>query len=472
MENIDRDIYAKLISAERNARISYKTAGKYLSESFEEIMNTLFYQNYPRNTANKLMSLKDKIDLLEKENLLLTKGSVNSQKNHGNYSKEPWHVFLRLFRNAFSHPEKNTHHPKINYENIVKALEVTFKFAKKLYENRMQKDLPDFQEDFMPIGNYYITSFTIPEDKESTKCIGEFKGYQKDAGNNKTFYAIIKMYETKNINENFITRNNDAFIEASKFSMGEIPDGMTRIEEITNLNFKESDYYIISYLFRREPIALSNQILKEIDCKNRIEISRNLVKSLLNLHFPYYYDEYYSEKDKENAIYHRNLSYRDICLCEHRGRYIPYIINLSYAKLQGNEKPIEYEEVPGQNQAIQGQTRGTVGINAIEGKNNIKESSIRKYLAPEWKDSLDSEKFTPEDWESIDIYSMGVLIGDIVSGEIGPKITDIEDLEDLELSEDFLDMIETMTSDFPQERRKMKMDMAMLVMDTEVDNWK
>ena len=87
--------------------------------------------------------------------------------------------------------------------------------------------------------------------------------------------------------------------------------------------------------------------------------------------------------------------------------------------------------------------------NAVKAKDKINERKLSKYISPEWEAM---ESIETVDWAKVDIFSLGILFSDILMGKISENPVSIDDLEELDLSEELLDLLDLMRADDPSAR--------------------
>lgn len=392
-------------------------------------------------------SLFEKIKLLRDETFLRGTGYLSSDEdlkdkpilpsigivkmtNEGGSSYEiDYYDFLKRFGNACSHAGENPTNVRVDYEHVYKCLKGYHLFLRKYYSKRISKDTPDFIEEFMPIDEYYIEESYVPRDTFRSKCIREYFSYTLDSKGSKAFYAILRLYNKEDLNEEFILRNTDAFVEASKMSISSVPEGMTGMRELIPYNNKESTFYIIAYRFNRKPEKLRESLLKNMELDKRVMICKRIADCFYNLH------------RSDVPIYHRMLTDESLYLCDFGQRWEPYIIKFDFAK-------IVFED-----------DLRTVIQQAISAKDRLQDLKQIKYLAPEWANIQGTSN---TDWDKIDIYSMGILFADILGAKIGVRATDIEELEELDVSDELLDLIDYMGADSPEFRPDIKEVLSVL----------
>lgn len=405
MYDIDRDFYKDLIKMERNARIDVLSVGNPLRKALERfvalVIGTYRLDSYfagytvlaekierlgePQTLQYAKLTNRDKTfprnELLPFFNETVSYAAFNRSGGEVTFTDTNY-TFLRKFGNAFSHEGAQTSEPKKNYKNLLRALGLLHKILVAFFG---LQDVPKFDEYKMPIGEYIVDSYTVPEDKNS-KCATEFSSHSIDRDGNPEFYALLRLYRRTHLDANFMLRNRDCFVVAARESDTGVPDGMTRMRELTPRD-SANEFYIIAYVFNRQATVLSNEMLAQMTLSQRLELCQRLAQSLASYH------------DAENPIYHRLLNYDCIYVSRYKSGWIPYIVKFDYAK-------------------IDMQTRSsivTIRAQAAAATKAQMELAIQaRYIPREWPEKEDEDPNV--DWGKVDVYSLGVLMLDILSG--------------------------------------------------------
>lgn len=437
MYHINKKLYDKLYSAEKQARTNFRNCGHECREALE-ILIGIILNRHNLSAACRGMELKAKMDSLGDETFLRNAGYLKSNENladkpilpylgqvtfeykDGREGTKDYWIFMRMYGNTCSHAVPHPNDVKESYENSIKCLKGLFLALKRYYKGQVPNSLGSFDENLMPIEEYCVYESYVPADSVRSKCIREFLAFNIDDNGEKSFYAILRLYNKADSNETFMLRNQKCFTEATKLSLSSVPDGMTRTRELIAKDSKNSSFYIISYIFNQKPYPLTEALLQGMTLGQKVKLCSRIVNCLDNLH------------TSPIPIFHRMLSYESVFVCEIRGEWIPYIIKFDYAKIFSKD-PV-----------------GTVLMDAVKAKERLKEEKLNKYLPPEW-DRL-SQEVGDKEWAKVDIYSLGILFADILAGKIGVRPIPIEDLEELDLSDNLLDLLDIMRAEKPEER--------------------
>lgn len=430
MKNINPAIYEVLYSAEKQARTNFRGCGRDTREALEKIVGTIIKNNRLEQVIGRNLDLSTKLELLKDESVLASVGidkpvlpvlgNVTVKYENGGSSQVDAYVFMRQFGNTCHHADNRPKDVKLSYKAVVDCLKCYYRLLTQYYKNRLPKNIPEFDADKMPIEEYHVFKSYVPDDRSRSKCEREFLAYTLDSDGEKNFYAVLRLYRKADVSENFLERNHRCFTIASRMSISSVPEGMTKMRELIPIDSDQSSFYIICYIFNREPHELSEALLKDMTLKQRIKLCCRIIDCLYNLH------------TSEVPIEHRMLNYESIFVCQFRDEWIPYVIKFDFAKIESSL------------------AKGTVQKNLLEARQDmIGEKKLSKYLPPEWDLTPEPEKMN---WAKVDIYSMGILFSDILMGKIGDKPVPIEDLEELDLSDEILDLLDIMRADDPESR--------------------
>lgn len=430
-------VYKKLNSAEKKARINFRDSGKDIRDALEGFVKTVIERydlsrTFPKNSDlnDKIKGLRDeeflrkagylkKGERLEDKPILPNLGQVTYKLVKGVEEKGDYYDFIRRFGNACAHPEVKPENVKISYANVIQSLKGFHTLFRNYYKARLSNNMPQFDENLMPIGEYHVYHSYEPMDKLRSKCDREFLAYTLDSEGEKEFYAVIRLYNKSDLQTYFLQRNHKCFAEASKLSISSVPEGMTKMRVLTPIDSQETTFYVVSYVFNREPFELSDSILAGMTLKQRIKLCCRIANCMYNLH------------NLEVHIEHRMLNYESIFVCKFKDEWIPYVIKFDFAKIESQT------------------VKQTVLLNAVDAKERIKENKIAKYLPPEWLNMQSPEKLN---WAKVDIYSLGILFSDILYGKISEFPVSTERLEEFDLSEEILDLLDCMRADAPDDR--------------------
>lgn len=371
LKDISNDLYSTLLEAERNCRINGKNCAAKLRIAFESFVKSIFSEksmNYPE-------TLFEAVKVLEDNKILSSSGSHHVDINGGNPEVLNDNAFVRKYGNSGPHPDDSGYIP-IRYAYSLNSLR-TFR---QMLADYYHVNVPPFSEMRMPIGDYFIESGT-DINEIGTNCKYEFRGYRLNDSGQISCWSIIRAYEKIELDASFTIREQITFDTASKLAE-DLPSGMPNIDVICSMDDIYGETYIISYNFNQKPIELES-VLKDLTKEQQLDICLRLA-----CYFSFFHS-------CEPVICHRMLDYSCIYLCKIRDRYIPKLTRFNFSKINGFIT-----------------VRSKVNL---RNKNNKKYIRSFKYAAPEGLTGM------TDDIRRADIYSLGVLMGDILTRKINDR---------------------------------------------------
>lgn len=416
IKNINADVYSKLHNAEKKARTDFRSSGREIREALEKMIERILWSSDVRADKPELV---EKIKLLQDKKLLPDIGRIKYKMENGEEASTDYYAFMRRYGNRCSHANYQPRDLKISFDNTIKCLKGFHLFLRAYYKGRIANSIPEFDKNAMPIEEYHVYKSYPPSDQARSKCEREFLAYTLDADGEKDFYAVLRLYHKADISDYFLQRNHKCFTVASKMSISSVPEGMTKMNELIPIASKQSSFYIICYIFNREPYELSDALLKEMSIKQRIKLCCRITNCMYNLH------------TLDAAIEHRMLNYESIFVCKFKEEWVPYVIKFDFAKIESTL------------------VKFTVFDNALKAKDKLKNKKLSKYIAPEWEALDNIEKV---DWAKVDIYSLGILFSDILIGRIAENPVPFEDLEELDVSQELIELLDVMRAEDPKSR--------------------
>ncbi len=403
IQPMNSDICQYLSEAESISMLDYTEAGNLMRKALEELCKNLFEEFGITRSGNDLSS--DCSDLKSAGKLyMLNDGKYYTQnykcKGGATWTiRTYWYDFIRLLGNTSVHipggtPDDN---PAANYNNVVKGLELFFNVMKSEYKRKRAKNnLPQvkipahFDKDIMPIRDHYIMKKYEPIDKMISDCEEEFLTCRIDDNGGVDFYSIVRVYNWKNKrNQTLLSREKDALSEIMRNSALSI-DGNVQLEDISSMSNSASDFYIVGYKFYSSvPEPLTDEFLKTMDLSEREELCRQISKIVYQFH------------QMTPPFYIRNLSYDSIYVCRNRnGSFTASIIKMDCAKLDDERYKTVIENVK-----------------KLSDADLIREESILKYARDPLVNPAESKNnSSKKEWDLLDIYDLGVLVGDILKG--------------------------------------------------------
>ncbi len=438
VREINADIFKRVSEAESLGRLDYKTAGLRLREAFEVFLDILINE-YQVKVESKSEKKDVKPSSSEKQKALYREKRLPFLKGDwyylavdgGDIKRNPYDIW-RLYGNQCAHPEQRPDDPAICYENIIVILEIAHDALWEIYKRkrngRTTYKRTDFNPNVMPIGDNYVIKYHKPFDKDVTHCVMEFETCSyKDTGRVDK-YSIIRVYDKSDIDESGMdvklverrVRDVEAFGEAAS-EAGIQFAGNVVVDVLSKMNSEYSPFYIVAYKFSSKPHPLEKEYLAGISIQDREGICRQITETILKLH------------SLSTPIYHRNITYDCVYICERtKGKPEASIIKFDCAKIDSGEF-------------------GTV-IQSVKDKQSMAQTQMMmKYYAPEARAYLQGASKSIS-WEKADVYSLGILLADILNGDISFKPVPAMKLETLGVNVDFVQAIERMRNPNPDAR--------------------
>ncbi len=302
-------------------------------------------------------------------------------------------TYLRTFGNSFHHNRKENSNDPIYVCNFYHMLDCAKQLHKYLQKHFNINPIKPFNINIVPIVNkseeYYFE--IISENKNDinklfTSCSHEYNAmYYK--GSNTPRYAVLQLFEKENktMSKKALERCVTTYNENSNNTFGEA------IKDIKALSYtvKDDGYYILAYIFKKEPQVMSEKLLQTLNFEERLDICKKIAEIICNLH-----------NGDEVKIYHRLLNFNCIYLCQDidGAKWYPAVTKLNFAKM----------DTAYQATALDNDKKETIVA--------IKNLKLTKYIPEEWF------SVASEEGEFIDIYSLGVLFYDILTATFADSI--------------------------------------------------
>ncbi|MDD6712548.1 MAG: CAP domain-containing protein [Sharpea porci] len=420
----DKKVYEKLHKLDTLAKTDYLSFYKTVRDSLDMYLNvicqannisligTKYNKNGQKYKANK--DIADKIKECNERNLLLDLGSVRYKGATNINNQTDGYTFLRLMGNYGAHVENDkpaNNYPKMNEGNCVKALEFLFKLYSSLYNNNEK-----FERETLMIGNYYINQYI---DISGNGQFGEYRGIHILGGGARRTkanmrYAIIKKYDKKQVDQNFLFRNIETFNQVAAANGSKLQN-MADVREIIPFESKNCDYYYVAYEFVYPPHDLSTDVLSKLSKYDRLRMCEQISNYFSGIH------------NLPSPIYHRMFTYKSVEVCDLESNGItPFIVGFEFTKFENNPE---------------------IGTVSAQFKNTLRKNKKDEYL-----DKYVQPNAEIKSWEKADIFSMGTLFADVLLGKIKPEIFNELDLEDAGYSSRIIKTIDKMLSDDPNIR--------------------
>lgn len=400
----------------KNIRLALESL---VTEHSEAIGAKYLFEKYRKRLKKNHLTLELKIKLCRSEEILKSLkwdrgvilpnigpqiGRITCTLINGQVNKMTAYDFLRRYGNSGSHVASDNEDIfiEITYKTSIKALSTFHVILKELCNDKsfsrqdsqeimIQTSSVQFDENMMQIQSqehlYVIDNYLAPPaDAPMSKCQIEFKAhFDRSGSRGGTQYALIRQYDKNDVDEKdmtFLLRNVDTMQKTQDELVNSFLPCMITPIEISTFENLNSPFYIVAYHFQEEPHALSTELLEKLDVKTRLSICTELARGIAELH--------------QMGIFQRLLSYVSVYVCDYSSRgqgWRPHLVKFDFAKLTSSGK---------------GDDMATVKDQVEDAKRQISRESLRKYIPElDWKGEL---------WEKVDVYSLGVLFCDILSG--------------------------------------------------------
>ena len=425
VEKYDEKLYEYLLDAEKNARLHVDKCAHTIRLALEHLVKRRMRECVPDvrdleyrykakwSRKNKEWNLAGWLEALQDTSLLHSVGVTDEwvlppfKRNirldlvGGKKDGMQFYNALRLFGNEGAHVEET----KVvrNFQNLSACLKMMHSMLQYLYD----ENISPFDEDLMNIDAFTIDEKpVIPSDAKRSRCQLEFRGHKREGASARKRYAILRQYARDDVSEKFLKRNIDMQQAATEQS----PYGGVKgiVPHVYKLDSGMSDFSIIAYEFLSKPERLRD-ILPRLTPAERIGICRDLAECFSELH------------GGEAPLYHRLLTHESIYVCDFgkdgAHRWAPYV------KFDFGKITVASDDL-------------TVMQEAMTAKEKKVAREIEKYIL--------QSAWSQKQWELVDLYSLGVLFGDILCGKIGSKPACDDNIEDAGYDEEIGEMIEEM----------------------------
>ncbi|MBE7037250.1 MAG: hypothetical protein E7403_08155, partial [Ruminococcaceae bacterium] len=229
--------------------------------------------------------------------------------------------FLRQIGNDFSHEENPFLEPVFDktYENVIYALQCLQKYL-RFYFNVSKEDVPFFNEDKMPIGDYEITGVCIPADRERTSCEKEYTANRyEDYRIESVGCSVIRQYPRTDSKAVFLRRAPDVYLAGD--NCGSLLNKVTILSEGGH---KEKPFYLVAYDFRTKASLLNTEFLTSLSFEDRLKLCLSYAETMACFH------------NNSSPIYHRVFSADCAYYADERNKnrgISTAIIKFEYAKI-------------------------------------------------------------------------------------------------------------------------------------------
>ena len=427
VEEIYPEIYELISEVEKQTYTDCKGAGQELRNSFEKFASELAHEFgiSTEDNTGKQLQLFHITKALRDQGKLPNAGRFQYMTAAHEKKEAFWDYIWREYCNQCDHKDLVPEKPDVSSDNLEIVLHIVYSVFRSEYIRKKGKDaakkIPKFDTQIIPIkDNYVIHSYT-PLDKPVSNCIREYEtcSYGETGRINK--YGIVRMFKKKDIDEKLLLlRDQEAFSEAES-EAGIQFDGNVQVEALSKIRAKFNDYYVVIYKFTQRPSRLNDKFISALNTGERVELCKKIAKILNSFH------------TLSTPIYHRNLSFDSIYVCKNKkGDIEPTIIKLDCAKIESEEF-------------------GTVIANVQNMQTMIQQQKLLKYSAPEVR-ALFQGGNGSVNWEKADVFSLGVLFGDILNGQIEPGVVPAMKLQRTGVNMTLIQLIDKMKNPNPDLR--------------------
>ncbi len=437
LKEINPDIFSVLSEIEKESRIKPISAGRNCRTLLDMIVDEVFsFLGIHRQArlADDLVEWR-KADPQLFSQLKTVEFDVYDLNNKRMRKQDCGLFFIKDLANFTSHISGSKTFvdpsPRPCYKSLATALRAFHDFFRIYYAGRELKILP-FNESLIPVGEYEIQERYVPADTNRSKCDFEYKAIRRTGTYSRAFvYAIIREYDPDEMDRLFLSRNIDAFSESLRFTYS---NGVS-VKALNSFDEKNASFFM-AYEFVR-PVTFLEPFLKNthLEIWDRINLCYRIAGAIKLFH------------DAEDPIYHRMLSYESVVVSDFTDEklgYHPYIIKFDFAKITSIKE-------------------GTV-FKQLSDAESLETMKLARYrtdeLSPETK------------WEKVDIFSLGVLLIDILRNSVSSNgITEktFEELEDEGVSNELLDVIDRMLNEIPEQRPEIDEVLAVIAKEQRVN---
>ncbi len=407
VRTFDPELCSLLERFESSMRTDGVASGTAMRQALEKLADGLIRENRytvlpgirggAPDLADKLRYVADEGKLYKFDPELLIHGFRRNDRTVQTQAVQ-WYDFVRGLGNSCIHEGAKAEYPIVSYENLLEAARLFHGVMCREYDRKKAAGKrkgaaapAPFDEFKMPIDGRYVMDSHEPADRNFSHCIREFLTCSLNGSGQILSYSIVRVYRRREMDSRLIAlRDSDAFTEAAP-SVGNLFNGGVRMEEISGYGNENSEFYIIGWSFNGKPEPLTDDTLARMDLGAREKLCADLADILMQLH--------------SAGIYHRNLSCDSVCISENRqGKRIPCIIKMDCAKIVSEDFK-------------------TVIANVKKRQQIAQEESLLKYRDPLMEIALEDSPDSTDVkvWENADVYSLGVLFGDILYGQVSGR---------------------------------------------------
>lgn len=369
--------YQDMLELESQLRLSYRWTGLRIQGALEVILQKVVEKHGLQDQVTTKLLLSQKLlKLLNYKALSLSQPvlpcaeeivtfTIPGANGISQTAKDTCYNFLRKLGNAFRCNENTPAVPETSYPNTVLAIRTLHKILKKLYD---ADAAPDFDPDLIPYGPF-IPDATDEAADVLQGCDREVIAHSEGEDGNPEQYALLRVYR---VDGKHAPRRQQLEERLQAVRKATIRCGLP-VVTVLNPNAKDSPFLVLAYIFRRDVQMLSNRLLEPLELPERLQLCKFLVESLYDLH--------------KAPLYHGSLDPTCVFISRVRTRLAAWVTKFDSTPFSP-DLPL---------QDLGPEITGFLG----------------RYIAPER--GLPDLKTDPA---RADVYSLGVLLGDIVYGKL------------------------------------------------------
>lgn len=285
-------------------------------------------------------------------------------------SQDTCYAFLRELGNAFRSNQCTPSMPETSYPNTVRALRLLHKILVKLYD---AGPVPTFDTDRMPYGPYIMDAVDEPADLQGD-CLWEVLAHTETPNGKPDKYALLRVYRNDALKPELQQKREDRYWQVQKACPC---TGMPLLQKLTP-NGKDLPFFVMAYVFQQDCRMLNNRILESMELHQRIILCKFLAHAFHRLH--------------QRSVYHGGVDPSCIFLFGAATCPVPFVTKFDRDPFLAEASMLDHSPV----------------INTF----------LARYVPPErgaCNQQVDPAK--------ADVYSLGVLLGDILYGRFDANRT-------------------------------------------------
>lgn len=283
-------------------------------------------------------------------------------------SQDTYYNFLRKLGNAFRDGPRPLTLPEASYTNTLLAIRLLHKIFKKLYD---AESAPDFDPDRIPYGGFIPDAIDEAADLQEG-CYREILAHTMSDNDRQVEYALLRVYR---VDGKYAPQRQRVLDRMNQIQSKVLLFGMP-IVHILNAEAKNVPFLIVAYVFHRNVQMLNNRLLQTLDLPQRLKLCSQLAEIFQDLH--------------REVLYHGSVDPTCVFIAPVRARLAAWVAKF-------DRTPFHFDMTP-------------------QDLSPAIANFLARYVPPERASSSD-----PVDPLQADVYSLGVLLGDILYGKLTPE---------------------------------------------------